>query len=245
MVKFLHDTDPYRHHIVIHTFPPQQDEVYQPLLGDKSLLTGVSLQNSWKAAHQRTLQWVRESAAAGRPWVVANDEQNPASLGVPPDPGYEATTASRWRSKPKGSVAEGYVASKPYTMHDIRKLTLWGTLMAGGAGVEYYFGYQLPENDLVCAGLPQPRQELGLLPHRAGLLPRRKDSVCGNDERQCAHRQREGRQQQILPRQTRRALPRLSAQRRHHRPRPHRRQRQLHREMVQSAHRRRSSRTDP
>jgi Putative collagen-binding domain of a collagenase len=33
--------------------------------------------------------------------------------------------------------------------HDIRKLTLWGNLMAGGAGVEYYFGYQLPENDLV------------------------------------------------------------------------------------------------
>ena len=35
-------------------------------------------------------------------------------------------------------------------MHDIRKLTLWGNLMAGGAGVEYYFGYQLLENDLVC-----------------------------------------------------------------------------------------------
>lgn len=35
-------------------------------------------------------------------------------------------------------------------MHDIRKLTLWGNLMAGGAGVEYYFGYALPENDLVC-----------------------------------------------------------------------------------------------
>ena len=32
---------------------------------------------------------------------------------------------------------------------DIRKHTLWGTLMAGGAGVEYYFGYQLPENDLL------------------------------------------------------------------------------------------------
>ena len=35
-------------------------------------------------------------------------------------------------------------------MHDVRKLTLWGSLMAGGAGVEYYFGYALPENDLVC-----------------------------------------------------------------------------------------------
>jgi hypothetical protein len=35
-------------------------------------------------------------------------------------------------------------------MHDFRKATLWGNLMAGGAGVEYYFGYQLPENDLNC-----------------------------------------------------------------------------------------------
>ena len=29
-------------------------------------------------------------------------------------------------------------------------MTLWGNLMAGGAGVEYYFGYQLPQNDLAC-----------------------------------------------------------------------------------------------
>lgn len=29
-------------------------------------------------------------------------------------------------------------------------MTLWGTLMGGGAGVEYYFGYQFAENDLNC-----------------------------------------------------------------------------------------------
>ena len=34
------------------------------------------------------------------------------------------------------------------SIHDIRKLTLWGNLMAGGGGVEYYFGYVLPDNDL-------------------------------------------------------------------------------------------------
>jgi hypothetical protein len=26
---------------------------------------------------------------------------------------------------------------------------LWGTLLAGGAGIEYYFGYQFPDNDLL------------------------------------------------------------------------------------------------
>jgi len=149
MAKFLHDTDPYRHSIVLHTFPPQQEEVYQPLLGDKSLLTGVSLQNAWKAVHPQTLHWLRASAAAGRPWVVANDEQNPAGLGVPPDPGYKGHDGVAVEKQPKGSKSEGNFTAKPYTLHDIPKLTLWGNLMAGGAGVEYYFGYALPENDLV------------------------------------------------------------------------------------------------
>ena len=149
MAKYLHDIDPYKHHIVLHTFPPQQDEVYKPLLGDKSLLTGVSLQNSWKAVHQQTLHWLRESAAAGRPWVVANDEQNPAGLGVPPDPDYKGFDGIAKEKQTKGSKAEGNFTAKPYTLHDIRKLTLWGNLMAGGAGVEYYFGYSLPENDLL------------------------------------------------------------------------------------------------
>jgi hypothetical protein len=36
------------------------------------------------------------------------------------------------------------------TPDDIRQATLWGNLLAGGAGVEYYFGYQLPQNDLNC-----------------------------------------------------------------------------------------------
>lgn len=148
MVKYLHDTDPYRHNIVIHTFPPQQELVYKPLLGDKSLLSGVSLQNPWNTVHQRTLQWLRASSAAGRPWVVPNDEQNPAELGVPPDPGYKGHDGIAQEKKPIGSAAEGSFTAKPYTMHDIRKFTLWGNLMAGGAGVEYYFGYSLPENDL-------------------------------------------------------------------------------------------------
>lgn len=149
MVKYLHDTDPYQHHIVLHTFPPEQEKVYRPLLGDNSLLTGVSLQNSWNKVHQQTLHWRQESSAAGRPWVVANDEQNPAGLGVPPDPGYEGHDGIAVEKQTKGTKAEGNFTSKPYTLHDIRKMTLWGNLMAGGAGVEYYFGYSLPRNDLV------------------------------------------------------------------------------------------------
>ena len=137
MAQFIQGVDPYGHNIVVHTFPNQQDEVYRPLLGSSSGLTGASLQNSWEHAHRRTLQWVNESKASGFQWVVANDEQGPASLGVPPDAGYE------------GHSGVAQMEKRGYTADDVRKRTLWGCLMAGGAGVEYYFGYQLPQNDLI------------------------------------------------------------------------------------------------
>ncbi len=138
MGNYLASLDPYGHHLVIHTYPSDQDKVYRPLLGPSSPLTGASLQNHWGQTHRRTLQWLRESAAAGKPWVAANDEQGPASIGVPPDAGYRGFD---------GVAVDG---NHRYTADDVRKATLWGNLMAGGAGVEYYFGYKMLENDLVC-----------------------------------------------------------------------------------------------
>nr|WP_309691752.1 DUF5060 domain-containing protein [Armatimonas sp.] len=138
MAGYIAQTDPYPHHIVIHTFPPQQDKVYGPLLGKDSAFTGASLQNGWNNAHEKTLKWILASEKAGKPWVVCNDEQNPADMGAPPDPGYA------------GGDGVALQGGKPYTLHDIRKKCLWGTLMAGGAGVEYYFGYKLAQNDLIC-----------------------------------------------------------------------------------------------
>lgn len=137
MSDYIAKVDPCQHLRVVHTFPPQQEEVYRPLLGGKSSLTGASLQNGWNQAHSKTLQWIHESAAAGKPWVVANDEQGGADTGVPPDLGYQG-----YDGKVEGKSIQ--------TPDDIRKHTLWGNLMAGGAGVEYYFGYRLPENDLKC-----------------------------------------------------------------------------------------------
>lgn len=138
---YLRGIDPYQHPIVVHTYPDKQDAVYRPLLGRGSELTGASLQNAWNVAHERTLKWVEESEKAGRPWVVANDEQNPPSLGVPPDPTYKGFS---------GLATERGSEEAAYDLNDIRKATLWGTLMAGGQGVEYYFGYTLPQNDLGC-----------------------------------------------------------------------------------------------
>ena len=139
MIDYLADQDPYDHPIVVHTFPEQQDKVYRPLLGDASKLAGVSLQNSGiDATHVQAVKWVRLSAEAGKPWVVAFDESGSAAHGQCPDLGYQ------------GFDGRDRTGKMIYTEHEVRQQTLWGTLMAGGAGCEYYFGYQFVENDLLC-----------------------------------------------------------------------------------------------
>lgn len=122
-IAYIHALDPYDHSVVIHTYPGQQEQVYRPLLGDASELDGVSIQTAFDNVHTETLKWVTESNQAGKPWVVANDEQGHFTTGVKPD-------------------------GPDSNRDDIRHHTLWGNLMAGGAGVEYYFGYQYPHTDL-------------------------------------------------------------------------------------------------
>ncbi|MCA9057202.1 MAG: hypothetical protein KDA85_01830, partial [Planctomycetaceae bacterium] len=139
MIDYIAATDPYHHHIVVHTYPDQQDKVYRPLLGNQSQLTGASLQNSsLETTHAQTVKWVQASQAAGKPWVVAFDESGSAAHGQCPDPGYN------------GFDGHDRTGAFVYTLHEVRKLTLWGTLMGGGAGCEYYFGYQFDQNDIVC-----------------------------------------------------------------------------------------------
>ena len=134
MAQFITETDAYDHLIVTHTHGNWQghQKVYPHLLGDQSMLTGASVQTRYvEDTHRFVEHWVSASAAANKPWVVSNDEQAMGSTGVPPDPSYS-----------------GYQQTEGPTIHDIRRYALWGTLMGGGAGVEYYFGYKHPQNDL-------------------------------------------------------------------------------------------------
>lgn len=139
MINYIADTDAYGHNIVIHTFPGQQDKIYRPFLGPDFKLTGVSLQNSsLETTHEQTVKWVEASAAAGKPWIVAFDESGSAAHAQCPDLGY------------KGFDGRDRSGKMVYTQHKVRKQTLWGVLMGGGTGCEYYFGYQFAENDIVC-----------------------------------------------------------------------------------------------
>ena len=120
---YLKSIDPHERPVVVHTFPGHYDAVYTPLLGDTGF-AGPSLQmGNMKQTHAETLKWRIRSAQAGRPWVVCLDEIGPAKFGVAPD-----------------SVDPDH--------NDVRRYALWGNLMAGGAGCEWYFGYQHPHNDL-------------------------------------------------------------------------------------------------
>ena len=120
---YLKAVDPYDRPVVVHTLPGRYDDIYTPLLGLESF-EGASLQvNPVERVHSETLKWVELSAEKSRPWVVSLDEIGPAEHGVLPD------------------------AEDPD--HDeVRHHALWGNLMAGGGGCEWYFGYTHAHNDL-------------------------------------------------------------------------------------------------
>jgi len=125
--RYIRAIDPYGHHIVIHTYPGQYERVYGPLLGEGTL-TGLSIQTSrpdFSQVHGVVKEWVRRSAEAGKPWVVACDEPGDAQHALVPD-------------------------DEDPTRDNARKNALWGVFMAGGAGIEWYFGYQHPHSDLTC-----------------------------------------------------------------------------------------------
>jgi hypothetical protein len=124
--KYIKNVDPWDHPITIHTYPnlEKKEGVYAPLLGYDQL-DGLSMQNKPSTSHAEIIDWMDRADATGKPWIIYQDEQNPASTGVMPDaddPGHD----------------------------EIRDKFLWGSLLAGSAGVEWYMGYKYAQNDLVC-----------------------------------------------------------------------------------------------
>lgn len=128
MVAYMKKTDPWQNLVVIHTHSNDslRHAQFTPLLGDTNM-DGPSIQVHNPAhTHAETKHWVAESAKAGYPWVVCLDEIGPANRGTDPDDRTDNNQDA------------------------VRSEVLWGNLMAGGAGVEWYFGYLNPHNDLGC-----------------------------------------------------------------------------------------------
>jgi hypothetical protein len=128
MVKFMKENDPYQNFVVIHTHaaPQPRYEIFDQLLGDQNL-DGPSVQlGNYRTTHAETLHWTKASKDAGKPWVVCIDEIGPHWRGVDPDD------------------------REDNNQDTIRAEALWGNLMAGGSGAEWYFGYKNHNNDLGC-----------------------------------------------------------------------------------------------
>ena len=126
MAEYIHSIDPYHHNIVLHTYPGETGR-YHSLTGNQSEYTGASIQTSngtFNELFSRVQEWVDNSNIAGKKWIIAVDEPGSANIGIHADPN---------------------------DIDLVRQKVLWGTMMAGGAGVEYYYGYQTGDHtDLTC-----------------------------------------------------------------------------------------------
>lgn len=127
MANYLKSINPYPNFVVVHTHSDDQhqDNILNPLLGFENL-EGPSMQiGKVEDINNRVSHFITESAKTKKPWVVSLDEIGPPQKGVMPD---------EFDQK-----------------HDtVRHYALWGSLMAGSAGAEWYFGYRYPNNDLNC-----------------------------------------------------------------------------------------------
>ena len=125
MAEYLKKSDPYGHPVVIHTHatPKGKDEILPSLLGHQSL-DGLSFQvKDPKAVHRETIRWRKRAESAGKQWLIGMDEIGPWHTGVVPD-----------SDDPQHTI--------------LRRHVLWGSLLAGASGVEWYFGAKFPHNDL-------------------------------------------------------------------------------------------------
>nr|MBI1231779.1 DUF5060 domain-containing protein [Cytophagales bacterium] len=148
---YIQRLDPYHHHVVIHTLGSSSghENTYPYLTGEQSAITGPSMQTQrYRDAHYFTLRWIRASKETGKPWPVSYDEQGNGWWGVPADPGFEdwdkelgfdALDVNSMDIGGTGEIAD---------IHEIRKYEMWPHFMAGGFGVELYFGYRPVHNDL-------------------------------------------------------------------------------------------------
>lgn len=120
---YIRSLDPYDHPIVVHTYPDQREAVYRDLIGTAAF-TGPSLQLAdmdASSAHRAVRKWLSATSKASRIWNVSVDEPGTASAGLQPDDDDN---------------------------YDAAREVLWAVYFAGGDGLEWYFGYEYPNNDL-------------------------------------------------------------------------------------------------
>lgn len=123
LTEYIYSVDAYHHHMVIHN-----GNWFTPMYGDQSKLTGASLQTNkadFSRVHPQVIKVLTEAREAGKVWAVACDEPGDAQHSLVTD------------------------EEDPEHFH-ARTNGLWGAMLAGAWGTEWYFGYKHPHSDLTC-----------------------------------------------------------------------------------------------
>jgi len=135
--SYLRRIDPYDHPIAVHNhvrvtgkrmegrpLDPIK-ETLTPLLGYKNFEIPSLQMFDTTEVHKEVLKWIDLSKKKKKPWVVYLDEIGHWDIGVTTDSAANNNYAAVMRS------------------------SLWGSLMAGGAGTSWYFGgLDTPNNDM-------------------------------------------------------------------------------------------------
>lgn len=129
--RFIFAWDPYNHPLTVHTFRGLQTDFaagddgtfYNGLFGNPYFET-TSIQDITDNYNQWAVTLRQQSAAAGRPWVIYGDENASPDEVRLTDP----------------------VTLDLAQVDEIMREGMWGNLMGGGGGVEWYFGYDVPNN---------------------------------------------------------------------------------------------------
>ncbi len=125
MATYFKTHDPYNHPVLLHTHSedPLRADILNDIVGYKDL-DGLSLQQAEREEAPHVVEtWRKKAAEAGHNWLITMDEIGKWHTGALPD-------------------------SMDASHYTLRRYALWGTLLSGGAGVEWYFGAKAPQNDL-------------------------------------------------------------------------------------------------
>lgn len=125
MASFIKKIDPYGHPVLLHTHShePARANVLDSIVGFTDL-DGLSLQVDHREGVPSIIEeWKNKSKSSNHDWMITMDE-----IGM-------------WHT---GAVSDSLDAN-----HDtLRRYVLWGSLLSGAAGVEWYFGANNKHNDL-------------------------------------------------------------------------------------------------
>ncbi|MGJ8693433.1 MAG: Kelch repeat-containing protein [Thalassotalea sp.] len=125
MVSYLKANDPFNHPVLLHTHShdPDRSDILNPLLSF-SPLDGLSLQQDKREKVFDVIKaWRNKSSSHNSQWLITMDEIGKWDTGALPD-----------------SLDSQHLS--------LQRHVLWGSLLAGGSGVEWYFGAKYSHNDL-------------------------------------------------------------------------------------------------